>query len=263
METVHTDGFSMDYLRFGHGKRDLVILPGLSVQSVMGLAPAVEQAYQPLAEAFTLRLFDRRKDLPAASSIADMARDTLEVLRALKLEHVCLFGVSMGGMIALEMALQDPKRIDRLALGSSAARVTETLRRTVQRWEELAEAGDARGLYLAFGEAVYPPANFAEFREGLVRMAQSVTPQELRRFAVQVRAIEDFDVTEKLPGIACPLLVLSARDDHVLGEGAEKTLSGRLGGRKDYACHVYEGYGHAAYDLAPDYKERLLRFFSD
>ena len=36
VETVKTDAFSMDYVRFGSGKRTFVILPGLSVQSVMG-----------------------------------------------------------------------------------------------------------------------------------------------------------------------------------------------------------------------------------
>ena len=38
IETVRTESFSMDYFRFGHGKETLVILPGLSVQSVMAFA---------------------------------------------------------------------------------------------------------------------------------------------------------------------------------------------------------------------------------
>ena len=44
IETIKTDDFTMDYCRFGHGAEALVILPGLSVQRVMGLADAVAQA---------------------------------------------------------------------------------------------------------------------------------------------------------------------------------------------------------------------------
>lgn len=40
IKTVQTDGFEMEYFCFGHGKEPLVILPGLSVQSVMGAADA-------------------------------------------------------------------------------------------------------------------------------------------------------------------------------------------------------------------------------
>ena len=45
-ETVTVNDFSMDYIRFGHGDRVLVILPGLSVESVMkyGDAPTLEDA---------------------------------------------------------------------------------------------------------------------------------------------------------------------------------------------------------------------------
>lgn len=48
IKTVQTDGFEMEYFCFGHGKEPLVILPGLSVQSVMGAADAVADAYRLL-----------------------------------------------------------------------------------------------------------------------------------------------------------------------------------------------------------------------
>ena len=64
IETVKTEMFSMDYFRFGHGKETLVILPGLSVQSVMGFADAVAEAYQMFADDYTVYVFDRRKELP-------------------------------------------------------------------------------------------------------------------------------------------------------------------------------------------------------
>ena len=64
VETVRTKDFEMRYFRFGRGEKTLVILPGLSVQSVMGAADAVAASYAALTEEFTIYLFDRREKLP-------------------------------------------------------------------------------------------------------------------------------------------------------------------------------------------------------
>ena len=123
VETVKTDAFSMDYVRFGSGKRTFVILPGLSVQSVMGARGAVAQAYDALTREFTVYLFDRRKELPAAYTVADMANDTAAAMRALGLKDVSLFGASQGGMIAQCIAIAHPDLIETLILGSTHARL--------------------------------------------------------------------------------------------------------------------------------------------
>lgn len=157
IETVHTPDFSMDYLRFGSGERTLVILPGLSVQSVMGLGDAIAAAYRPLEEKYTIYVFDRRGDLPSPYTVRDMARDTAAAFRALGLEKVCLFGASQGGMIALVIAAEHPELVEKLVLGSSSAHVREEQYRVIERWIRLAESGDREGLYLAFGAEIYPP----------------------------------------------------------------------------------------------------------
>ena len=117
IETVHTDTFSMNFFRFGRGEETLVILPGLSVQSVMGVADAVAAAYQPLADVFTVYVFDRRTELPASYSVREMARDTATAFQMLGLKKVCLFGASQGGMIALVIAVEHPEQL----LGGAAA----------------------------------------------------------------------------------------------------------------------------------------------
>ena len=72
----------MDYFRFGQGGRVLVILPGLSVDSVMKYAGAVADAYAPMARDFTVCVFDRRKELPPSYTIGEMAEDTAAAVRA-------------------------------------------------------------------------------------------------------------------------------------------------------------------------------------
>ena len=70
-DKVYTDVFSMAYIRFGHGKNPLVILPGLSIQSMIPLVPVLVKQYEIFTKDFTVYLFDRRKDMPDNYSVKD------------------------------------------------------------------------------------------------------------------------------------------------------------------------------------------------
>ena len=72
IETVRTDRFSMDYFKFGRGEKPFVIIPGVSVQSVMGSAELIAEAYKLFADDFTVYVFDRRKNLPEPQPVIDV-----------------------------------------------------------------------------------------------------------------------------------------------------------------------------------------------
>ena len=261
IESIQTEKWTMDFCRFGQGKQPLVILPGLSVQRVMGAAEAIETAYRPLTEDFTLYVFERRNNLPPVYTVRDMARDTAEAIRSLRLESVCLFGASQGGMMAMEIALHDPELVRRLMIGSSAARMEPERMRQFETWIQLAEAGDAGKLYLAFGEAIYPEKVFEQSRDLLIEASKTVTDEDLSRFVILAEGMRGFDITDQIQKIACPVLVTGSADDRVLGPDAAAGIAAKPGGPADCELYLYDGFGHAAYDLAPDYKERMLRFF--
>ncbi len=260
IETVKTDTFTMDYCKFGQGERTLVIIPGLSVQSVMISANAVVSAYQPLTDDFAIYVFDRRKELPASYSVREMARDTAEALRALDLHQASVFGASQGGMIAMTMAIENPDLVHKLVLCSTAARMTEARYQAVEKWINLAKAGDATSLYLAFGEAIFTRKTFEQLRAFLTEAAKRVTDEDLGRFVILAEALKGFDVSDELENISCPVLLVGSKDDQVLGADATDELAERLNDGRGVELHVYEGFGHAAYDTAPDFKERMLRF---
>lgn len=226
VETARTASFTMDYFRFGHGKETLVILPGLSVQSVMGSADAVAEAYRLLTDDFTIYVFDRRNELPSSYSVYEMAQDTAEAFRALGLEQVCLFGASQGGMMAMEIAIEYPELVQKLALGSTTDCMTNERYQMVGKWTRLAEAKDAEGLYLTFGEALYPEDVFNESREMLIGAAETVTDEELARFVILAEGMKDFDVEAELEKISCPVLVIGSMDDRVMGGGRLRTNQG-------------------------------------
>ena len=261
VETVKLPGFSMDYIRFGGGPETLVILPGLSVKSVMGSADAIAEAYSVMTKRYTVFLFDRRRGLPDVYTISDMARDTSEAMKELGISGADVFGASQGGMIAMELAIRYPKLVRALALGSTAARVDEKREGVIGRWISYAKAGDARSLWLDFGESLYPRDVFLVSRDALISAADATTDEELRRFVILASGTRAFDITGSLCKIGCPVLLLSSDDDKVLGSDAGDEIAHQLGGRPDFERFVYSGYGHAAFDTAPDYKERLLSFF--
>ncbi len=260
IETVKTHHFAMDFFRFGKGEKKLVILPGLSVQSVMGAADAIAAVYQSLADFYTIYVFDRRADLPARYSVHDMARDTAEAFQALGLKNVCLFGASQGGMIALVLAIEHPELVGRMVLGSSSAHVRQEQYGVIDEWIRLAKEGDRTGLYLAFGREIYPPSVFEQVRETLLAAAGTVSEAELERFIILAEGIKGFDVVSELDRIQCPVLALGVFEDSVLDSDATMEIAEKLDCRPDFRLYMYTGYGHAAFDTAPDYRQRILHF---
>ena len=257
---VRTDGFEMDHLKFGHGDKTFVILPGASVQSVMGSAEAVVDAYSSMAEDFTVFLFDRRKDVPESYSLKDMARDTERAIRAAGLEHASIFGASQGGMIAMQIAANAPDLVDKLVLGSTCACVNRQKYMLFEHLNKLAEDKNAAELYRVFGETLFPKEVFDQIREGFIDSSKSVTDDELDQFIILTETMRDFDFIGGLGSIRCPVLVIGDTDDQVFGSDASVQIWESLKSSRDPELYIYEGYGHSVYDLAPDYKERMLRF---
>ena len=261
IETVRTDMFSMKYFRFGSGAQTLVILPGLSIQSVMGAADAVAAAYASLTESFTIYLFDRRSDMPPSYTVREMARDTAAAFEALGLKDVCLFGASQGGMIAQVIAIEHPELVRKMMLGSSSAHVQDAQYRVLESWAQLAKEKDRVGLYLAFGKEIYPPKIYEQSRDALKAAAGTVTDEDLRRFIILVEGTKGFNIVDELDRIRCPVMAVGVFEDRVLDSDATMEIAESLDWRADFRLYMYIGYGHAAFDTAPDYRERMLNFF--
>ena len=52
--------------------------------------------------------------------------------------------------------------------------------------------------------------------------------------------------------------MIGSKDDRVLGSKASLLIANQI---PHSELFMYEGYGHAAYDIAPDYRERMKKFF--
>ena len=79
----------MDYIRFGTGKRLLVMIPGLGdgLRTVKGTAAPMAMMYRCFSKDFTVYAFSRKRDLPKGYTTRDMARDQAEAMEVLGIEN--------------------------------------------------------------------------------------------------------------------------------------------------------------------------------
>jgi len=131
MPVVQVNDIQVYYEIHGEGE-PLVLIGGLAND----ITDYTDQTriVSELAQHYKVIVFDNRgagrtdkPDIPY--SIAMMAADTAGLMRAIDIQQAHIIGVSMGGRIALELALEHPKMIKKLVLVSTAARVIKTLRR--------------------------------------------------------------------------------------------------------------------------------------
>lgn len=259
VETVSAGDIEMDYAIFGNGKKSFVILPGLSVHSVMGSADAIAEAYKEFTEEYTVYVFDRTKELKEGYTIEDMAEDTAEAMKALNIQDADVFGASQGGMIAMYIAIDYPELVHKMVLGSTLARPNDTFEHIANEWIQLAREKDEEGLLASFADNIYSEETLKEYRDYLITSNQGITDEEYERFLIQAEACTTFNCYDELSLIKCPVLVLGSEGDHVVTAEGSKEIADALG------CEMYlydENYGHGVYDEAADYKERCLNFFN-
>lgn len=260
IDKVSADGFSMEYLRFGNGKKAFVILPGLSIQSVMFSAPAIVKQYERFTEDFTVYVFDRRQELPPVYKVSDMAEDTVKAINILGLRDISVFGASQGGMIALTIAADNPLLVRRVAVASTVLRIDEKSFSVIDEWIRLAGNGDREELYLSFGQKIYSQETYEKYKDALISIAKTVTEKELERFVILAKGAQGFDLSGKADSIRCPVLIAGDTEDAVFGIEYTDELAKNICPGRDFTMNIYTGYGHAVYDMAPDFMTSLFIF---
>lgn len=247
----------MDYITFGKGTRTFVILPGLSVHSIMAVSNLVAEAYRDFAEAYTIYLFDRPKEFRDGITIRELAGQTAIAMQSLHITNADILGVSQGGMIAQYLAMDHPELVRRMVLGSTLSRPNDTFVQKINKWIQLAKEKDEESLLASFVDAVYSVGTLEAYRDVLISANRGITDAEYERFIQLAGACLTFDCHNELPQITCPVLVLGSEGDAVATPEGSREIADAL------QCESYlydKSYGHGVYDEAPDYKQRCLDF---
>ncbi len=257
--SVALGGAEMDYVRFGGGAKQFVILPGLSdgLTSVKGKALLLAPPYRLFFDRYTVWMFSRRDPLPQGISIREMAADQAAAMRALGIEKAAVMGVSQGGMVAQYLAADFPALIDRLILAVTAPYANELVRSAVEGWIGLARAGDHKALMIDTAERSYSEAYLQKYRKLYPVLGAVGRPKSYGRFLANAEAILGCDARGALGAVACPTLILGGEEDRIVGAAASRELHEAIGRSELY---LYPGLGHALYEEAKDFNERVYRF---
>jgi len=218
------------------GQGDAVLLiNGLSEPSA-GWALQVKA----LAPRFSVVTFDNRglgqTDLPPdpVYSTAQMADDAAALLRELKIARAHVVGASMGGTIAMELALQHPKLVRSLTLACTWAEGDARFLHTIESWISLASRVPVEERYR---HVVYPwlftPEFFARKENVETAFQRAMAyPHQTKAEAIerQGRGIAAWNGTRvtRLGGIRVPTLVLVGKDDILTPPAFSKALARRI-----------------------------------
>lgn len=243
MAFVENQGARIYWDEQGGGATILLIM-GLGYPSCMW-----HRTRPVLAKRFRTIAFDNRgvgnSDVPAGPyPISLMASDAAAVLDAAKVESAHVFGVSMGGMIAQEFALQYPKRVRSLILGCTAAG-GPTAVRAQQDAVQMLMTRDR----MSPEQALLAPVPF---------IYDSETPREridedliVRRpwlprpegYAAQLQGIIAWEGYSRLPAINVPTLVIHGESDRLVPPKNGKLIAERIPGAKlvmiPHASHLF------------------------
>jgi 3-oxoadipate enol-lactonase len=211
-----------------------------------------------LAERFDVVLFDNRgigeSDAPPGPyTAAEMADDAIQALDEAGVDRAHVVGTSLGGMVAQELALGYPDRVDRLVLACTTPggpNAHPMPQQTVALMAEAATLEPAVALR-RFVENALAPATVVEHPELVDRILahRIATAQDPVAWAAQAAAGATFDAFERLGALAAPALVQHGDEDVVVDPRNADLLVELL---PDAHLERLPGTGHLFFWEAPE-----------
>jgi 3-oxoadipate enol-lactonase len=260
MPGIPVGEITLDYERSGSGPALLMIMGRSGTYSHWG-----EALLSDLRSDFDVIVYDHRgvgasSRLDRPLTIRQMAADAAGLLDALELDSAHVLGISMGGMVAQELALAHPERVRTLSLGCTYCGGPGSLLSSQEIQRRMADAiasGDRERAIRTSWEANVS-AGFA------AREAEWERFLELslrRRVALEVileqtRAVAAHDTQARLGEIALPTLVVHGTVDQTLPVANGEMIAGLIPGAR---LELLEGVGHLFFLERPERSAELLR----
>ena len=255
--TLTIQDIQMDYITFGNGTKPLIMVQGLNTNGIKGSAVPLAMMYRMFAKEYKVFLFDRRKNLPENVTVKELASDLALAMDALDIKNADVFGVSQGGMLAQYLAIERPDLVNKLVLAVTLSRNNDTVQKVVNEWIRMTEQEDWKNLVADMAEKMYSEEYMKKYKPMLPLLTMMQKPKDIKRFITLAKACLTCDIYEKLDRITCPVLVIGGNKDKVVTGEASEEIAEKLG----CEIYMYENLGHAAYEEAGDFNQKVLGFF--
>jgi pimeloyl-ACP methyl ester carboxylesterase len=260
MPHVDVSGRSLYYEHRGTGE------PLLLIQGMSGTHRAWGEPFLAALEGdFECILYDHRgvglsDRVDVRFTLAELAGDAAALLAAIGLERAHVLGISLGGMVAQELALGHRERVDTLVLGCTScggpdSRITDPA--VGARLFEALQSRDVDrilrvGWELNLSEGFRSdPGRFAAFRE-----MSTALPAPLAVTMLQAQAALMHDTSARLPGLDVPTLVIHGTEDQMIEVSNGRLIASLIPGAR---LETLEGVGHLFWWEQPERAAALVR----
>ena len=246
-QPVRLRGAWVDVLRVGRGK-PLVLVPGLA-----GGWRLLWPLAQNLARHFEVFLFGLRGDRDPSigldggpgvpCDLAEYAQDLKDLIDRMGLASPAVLGVSFGGAIALEFAVQYPQALGALILSGADSRFRTTMasaiaRRVLERYPLPSNSPFVNQFFhLLYGKKPEPGPLVDFVAERIWETSQGVMARRLAQ-------LESFDVSDQLWRIEVPTLVLAGNRDVIVPASRQQALADSIAGAQ---FQTIEDAGHIGF----------------
>ncbi|MET1043132.1 MAG: alpha/beta fold hydrolase [Microbacteriaceae bacterium] len=193
--------------------------PALVLGPSLGTSTALwEPALPYLTQDFDVYAWDLpgHGESPAASApftIADLADAVIRRADEAGIDQFFYAGVSLGGAVGLELALNYPTRLHGLAVICSAAKIG-----AVEAWHERAQAVRSLGtphLVVPSATRWFAPGSIEAHPEITSRLLHDLSNADDRSYAFACEALAGFDVRDRLGEIRTPVIAIAGLHDEV------------------------------------------------
>jgi 3-oxoadipate enol-lactonase len=261
MPVIDTDEVQLSYERGGSGP-PLLLIMGMSGTFSHWSEPFLED----LRSSFEVIVYDHRGigesgPLEGELTIARLAGDAAGLLAALGIDTAHVLGISMGGMVAQELALSHPEHIRTLALGCTYCGGPDsslTSPEVIQRLAEGMSSGDrafaVRTAWEVNVSAAYDAAHpdaFERFRA--IGMARAVPVPVIM---AQMQACVAHDTSARLPQLQMPTLIVHGTDDQMIPVANAEIIHRLIPGSH---LEILDGVGHLFFWEQPQRAAELVR----
>ena len=256
MPTARANDIEIYYEEHGEGE------PLLLIMGWGGNAASWQPQLPGLAERFRVIAFDNRGVARTSApdgpySVRQLASDAAALLDALGIERAHVMGISMGGMIAQELALAEPERVDALVLGCTSpggkrSAGQRRLKGDIASFHQTADEGGVNmHWFVEFMKLLWTDEALAKADSHMQDFVLSLIrfPPTLHGLQHQAGAVAAHDTYERLSHIRQPTLVMTGAEDPLIDPDNSEILAKRIPRAE---LRMYEGLKHAFHLERPD-----------